>query len=483
MTVTVPHYVTTDGAGRWTGTGATLTATQFDTNFYTIQAAINALSLTPGVGVASISQPTAGTLLFTMSDASTQGPFPLPVGEWNFQGDWTALTAYIINDVVQYNSSLYAVIFPHTSGATFDPGANDGAGHDYYRLILTFPSGVLPVGGTTGQALTKVNSTDFNTQWTTLPSGIPTGGSSGKFVAWLSSGVGQWANLPSIDLTSGVTGVLPIANGGTGTATPGIVAGSNITVTGTWPNQTVASTGGGFSPVISSPATDDIIAYDGANWVNVAPSVGGLAYATSSSSRTLALTDAQTFILVQGGGAQTYTAPPHSSVAFNIGAEIALNNYYSGGGSSITIAPGSTVVLLTPTGEVAKVSKAYGTATLRYVGYSGGSYYWLVTGDLDPAAPGTISGTGTVSFDPNAYGEVAAITPTGAMTLSPTSVIAGSLKIIFTTSGTTSYTITFGTNFKSSGTLATGTVSGKVFVVDFVGDGTTYYEIARSAAL
>jgi hypothetical protein len=44
---------------------------------------------------------------------------------------------------------------------------------------------------------------------------------------------------------SQLSGVLPIVNGGTGTTTPGIVAGSNVTVTGSWPNQTIASTGGG----------------------------------------------------------------------------------------------------------------------------------------------------------------------------------------------------------------------------------------------
>jgi hypothetical protein len=38
---------------------------------------------------------------------------------------------------------------------------------------------------------------------------------------------------------------LPVTSGGTGTTTPSIVAGENITVTGTWPNQTIASTGGG----------------------------------------------------------------------------------------------------------------------------------------------------------------------------------------------------------------------------------------------
>jgi hypothetical protein len=48
----------------------------------------------------------------------------------------------------------------------------------------------------------------------------------------------------TVSLTAGVNGTLPVANGGTGTTTPSIVAGTNITVTGTWPNQTIASSGG-----------------------------------------------------------------------------------------------------------------------------------------------------------------------------------------------------------------------------------------------
>lgn len=39
-----------------------------------------------------------------------------------------------------------------------------------------------------------------------------------------------------------------VANGGTGTATPGLVAGTNVTVTGSWPNQTIAATGGSSAP-------------------------------------------------------------------------------------------------------------------------------------------------------------------------------------------------------------------------------------------
>lgn len=62
----------------------------------------------------------------------------------------------------------------------------------------------------------------------------------------------------TIDLTTKVTGILPVSNGGTGTATPSITAGTNITsVTGTWPNVTInaATQGGGGSYTTSGPIT------------------------------------------------------------------------------------------------------------------------------------------------------------------------------------------------------------------------------------
>ena len=52
-----------------------------------------------------------------------------------------------------------------------------------------------------------------------------------------------------------LAGTLAVANGGTGTATPSIVAGTNITVTGTWPNQTIAASGGGGSGDVVGPAS------------------------------------------------------------------------------------------------------------------------------------------------------------------------------------------------------------------------------------
>jgi len=61
-------------------------------------------------------------------------------------------------------------------------------------------------------------------------------------------------NATGLPLTTGVTGILPVANGGTGTATPGLVAGTNVSITGTWPNQTINATGDG-GPGPGGPGT------------------------------------------------------------------------------------------------------------------------------------------------------------------------------------------------------------------------------------
>lgn len=56
---------------------------------------------------------------------------------------------------------------------------------------------------------------------------------------------GVLTNATGLPLSTGVTGTLPVANGGTGTPTPALVQGTNITITGTWPNQTINAAGAG----------------------------------------------------------------------------------------------------------------------------------------------------------------------------------------------------------------------------------------------
>ncbi len=98
-----------------------------------------------------------------------------------------------------------------------------------------------------------------------------------------------------------------------------------------------------------------------------------------------------------------------------------------------------------------------------------------------PATP--IGNTGTVSLDP-ALGDVFATTPSGDMTINAASGLLGSrVSLVVTTTGTTPRTLTFGTNFKSTGTLVTGILSGKVFTVNFVGDGTNLNETSRTVAM
>jgi len=100
---------------------------------------------------------------------------------------------------------------------------------------------------------------------------------------------------------------------------------------------------------------------------------------------------------------------------------------------------------------------------------------------VNTATPAT---TGVQTL-PMAGKSVFTITPTGACTFNATGGFAGQrVSLIITTSGTTAYTMTFGTNFKTAGTLSTGIVTAKVFQVSFTcKDGTLWVEEGRTAAM
>lgn len=76
------------------------------------------------------------------------------------------------------------------------------------------------------------------------------------------------------------------------------------------------------------------------------------------------------------------------------------------------------------------------------------------------------------------------ITPTGGCTFNASGGLAPqTVTFVVTTSGTISYTLQWGTNFKTIGSLSTGTVSGKVFTITFSKSGTNWYEVGRTAAM
>ncbi len=112
------------------------------------------------------------------------------------------------------------------------------------------------------------------------------------------------------------------------------------------------------------------------------------------------------------------------------------------------------------------------------------------TGATGPAGPMTGQAIGLTVLANDTLAQALAtnlntkVTVTASRTLTTTVPAAGvRCSVVILTSGTSSWTVTFGTGFKPTGTLATGTSSAKVFVVNFLSDGTNLYEAGRTAAM
>jgi len=201
----------------------------------------------------------------------------------------------------------------------------------------------------------------------------------------------------------------------------------------------------------------------------------------SGQSRTV--TDAVT------NNTTTVTSATAAFAAVDVGKQVIL----SGGSpatnfsSVISVVTSSTAIVLaanpgtTSTGVTAQfVGSILGNGVLK----SNGPSSVGMAGSVD-AVQAASAATGTVVVNPN-LGDILTVTPTGAITFN---VTAGSLRpnqtltVVVTTSGTSSFVITFGTLFKTTGTLATGTVDAKVFTVTFRSDGTNYNEVSRTTAM
>lgn len=191
-----------------------------------------------------------------------------------------------------------------------------------------------------------------------------------------------------------------------------------------------------------------------------------------------------------GGGAQTITSSSANALA--VGPNGTTNPTFNVDASTTSAATGLNVksaaagaglavsVLSSGSNENLTIdAKGTGTTTLGSVSTGG----VIVAGDFRTSTVTALGTTGTVSLDPT-LGNVFTITPTAGVTLNAASAPAGQyVYLIVTTSGTSSFNITPTTNFKSTGALATGTVSGKVFTMTFISDGTNLNEVARTTAM
>jgi len=226
--------------------------------------------------------------------------------------------------------------------------------NDLRGTVVTSVTGTAPVvssGGTTpaismAAATTSANGYLTSTDWATFNSKYSVGGALGT------PSSGTATNLTGLPLTTGVTGVLPVANGGNGTATPALVAGTNVTITGTWPNQTIASTGGGGGVTSFSAGTTGLTPATAST--GVVTLAGTLAVANGGTGTTTPALVAGTNVTISGtwpnqtinssgGGGMTY---PGAGIGNSTGT--AWGTSYSTTGTGTVVALATSPTFVTP---------------------------------------------------------------------------------------------------------------------------------------
>ena len=161
-----------------------------------------------------------------------------------------------------------------------------------------------------------------------------------------------------------VTGTVAIANGGTGTATPATVAGTGISVSGSFPNETITNAGvtnliagtgvtlnassgsvqisatgtGGTVTSVSGTGTVQGISLSGTVTTN-----GNLTLGGSLSPINLASQVTGTLPVANGGTGVTTSSGANSVVLRDSNSNVSANNFYSG--FSNQAASGTTIVL------------------------------------------------------------------------------------------------------------------------------------------
>jgi hypothetical protein len=287
-------------------------------------------------------------------------------------------------------------------------------------------------------------------------------------------------------------GTLAVASGGTGTATPSIVAGSNVTVTGTWPNQTINSAGTGVT-TFSAGTTGFTPSTATAGAVTLAGTLAIANGGTGSSSFSGAG-------LPTLSGNNTFTGPNNFSGASNYFRALAFTTSDGSSGNNAYFGESSAYATIGGVNGVVLASGATFPGTGRYVGDSvswrpfvdatyscgTGAQRWSSMHTVNLAVSGTVtSGTWNGSVIGTAYGGTGAssLSAAGIPTLSANNTFTGQnvfsgasnyfRAIAFTTSdGSTGNNAYFGEN---SAYATIGGVNGVVLASGATFPGTGRY--------
>jgi hypothetical protein len=208
------------------------------------------------------------------------------------------------------SGTLTTVTLSKTTGSSLSQAGTGATGSSQYQIIRCTgaPASLLTIIVPAANKTYVVINATSTSQSVKIVGAGPTAGvtiTSGK------TSIVSWNGSDFVEITpSTISGTLPVANGGTGTTTPSLVGGTNVTISGTWPNQTVNSTGGGSGTVTSVGMTVP-------SFLSVSPS-------SISSSGTFAVTfSTSTNIYIgQNSGSSNTTGTLNTA----IGSNASVNN-------------------------------------------------------------------------------------------------------------------------------------------------------------
>ena len=359
------------------------------------------------------------------------------------------------------------------SGTTKKVTVSNLRGSSVTAVTATAP--VVSSGGTTpvismAAATTSVNGYLTSTDWNTFNNKLATNGSA--------------ANLTGLPLTTGVTGLLPVANGGTGTASPSLVQGTNVTITGTWPNQTINASGGSGGGDVTGPgsSTDNAVARFDSTTGKIIQNSGVVI--NDSGEVTVGVWKGTEIGLSYGGTGASSASQARGNIlpsyAGNAGKVLAVNSgatdveYISAGGTgtvtSVAVSGGTTGLTtsggpitaagtITLGGTLAVASGGTGTATPSLVQ---GTNVTITGSWPNQTINATAGGSGTVT-SVGGTGTVNGLTLTGTVTTSGNLTLGGTLDLssppaiggtaaaAITGTTVTANTKFSGTNFDASG--------------------------------
>jgi hypothetical protein len=208
---------------------------------------------------------TGGTFIITLPATPVAGN-TVTIGDG---GDWSTT-----NLTVARNGSTVEGV---TDNISFNlKGANVTLVYDGTTWqVFSTGAASLPLSGLTDATITSPTTNQVlqwnGTKWVNAT--VAAGG--------VTSFSGSTTGLTPSTATTGaivLAGTLAVANGGTGTTTPALVQGTNITITGTWPNQTINAAGGG-----GGLTTTDDVATNASYYPIVATTAGGSTAKTAST--------------------------------------------------------------------------------------------------------------------------------------------------------------------------------------------------------